>query len=110
MLFCKGCQIGVRRITFMGDVRRKDTAMGTQHAFCTHPVCVLNHLMSAEVVTAGLFGTVGMIQDYDIKSHLALAKSLPSFVEQRRCIRSVEDSAPFALNRIQHCPRPQGMI
>ncbi len=96
MLICEGGQVGVCRITFMSDMCRKDPAMGTQHTFSAHSVCVLNHLMGVEMVIARLFWTVGVIQDYNIKPHLVLAKSLPILFEQRRSIRTVEDSAAVA--------------
>jgi hypothetical protein len=75
MSFCKKRQLGVCRIAFMGDVRRKDASMGTQYVFRPHSVCMLNDLMSAEMVPARLFGTIRVIQDHNIKLHLALPKS-----------------------------------
>src|SRR6266851_568060 len=110
MLFCEGSQVGVCRITFMSDMCRKDTAMGTQRTFSAHSACVLNHLAGVEMIVARLFWTVGMIQDYSIKPHLVLAKNLPRRFEQRRSIRTVEDSAAVGFNRIQHRSHPGCMV
>ena len=77
MMFCEGGQVGMCRITFMGDMRRKDAAISTQHTFRAHSVCVLNDLMGAQMVTTMLFGTIGVIQDHNIESHLVLPESLP---------------------------------
>src|SRR6266404_4873168 len=94
----------------MSDMCRKNASMGAQHTFSAHPVCVLSHLMGAEMVSARLFGAVGVIQDYSIKSHLVMAKSLPSFFKQRRCIRTVEDSATVGFNRIEHRSHTRRMV
>src|SRR5882724_1884068 len=97
MLFCEGGQVGVCWIAFMSDMCRKDPAtIGTQRTFRAHSVCVHNHLTGVEMIIARLFWTVGVIQDYSIKPHLVLAKSLPRLFEQRRSIRTVEDSAAIS--------------
>lgn len=94
----------------MGDMRRKDAAMWTQNTFRAHSVCDLNDFVSAQMVTTKLFGTIGVIQDHNIKSHLVLPESLPCLFEQRSCIRTVEDSAAGGFNRIQHRPHARCMI
>jgi len=90
----------------MSYMSRKNPAVRIQNTFSAHSVCVLNHLMNAEMVTATLYGTVGVIQDNNIKPHLVLAESLPSVFEQRRSVRTVEDSAAVGLNRVQHRSHP----
>jgi hypothetical protein len=55
--------------------------MGVQHALRAHSRCVSDHFMSAKMVTAKLFGTIGMIQDHNIKSHVVLLESPPSLFE-----------------------------
>src|SRR5258708_39813900 len=86
------------RITFMGDMRSKDSAIWTQHAFRAHSVCVLDDLMGAQMVPTGLFGTIGMIQDHNIESHLVLPENLPRLFEQCGCIRTINDSAAVGFN------------
>src|SRR5579864_873589 len=51
VLSSKSGQVGVCRITFMGNMGRKDAGIRAQHALRAHPVCVLNDLMRAEMVT-----------------------------------------------------------
>src|SRR2546427_5939859 len=68
------------------DGIRDLTVTGVQT--CALPILVLDHTYGPEqpgieMVTARLFGTVGVIQDYIIKPHLVLAKSLPRLFEQR---------------------------
>lgn len=66
VLSCEGDQVGVRRITFMSDMRRKDPGTGSQHAFQAHSRYVLDYLADAEMVSARLFRTIRVIQDYSI--------------------------------------------
>jgi len=81
MLFCESGQVGMRRIAFVSDMCSKDAGVWTQHTFRAHSVCVLNDLTSAQMVTTGLFGTIGVIQDHNIESHLVLPESLPRLFE-----------------------------
>jgi hypothetical protein len=54
MMCCKPDQVGMRGITFMGDMGRENPAAWTQHAFGAQPVGMLDDLMGAQVVTTGL--------------------------------------------------------
>ena len=62
--------------------------------------------MGAQMVTTRLFGTIGVIQDYNIEAHLVLPESLPRLFEQRGCIRTIKDGAASGFNRIQQRLRP----
>ncbi len=86
MLFCEIDQVGVCRIAFVSNMCRKEAGVWTQHTFRAHSVCVLNDLTSAQMVSTKLFGTIGVIQDHNIESHLVVPESLPRLFEQRGCV------------------------
>lgn len=81
--------------------------MRTQHTFSAHSVCVLNHLMGAEMVTARLFGTVGVIQDDSIKPRpggavtTSWAKSLSDACTSRLLFPRVWWPHPLAVSFIR---------
>jgi len=77
MLLCKGGEIGVCGIAFMGDMCGQHASAGSQQTFRAHAVYVFYYLTSAEMVTARLFGAVGVIQDYDIEGNLVFPETLP---------------------------------
>src|SRR6267143_5245244 len=110
MLFCESDQVGVCRIAFVSDMCRKEAGVWTQHTFRAHSACVLNDLTSAQMVSTKLFGTIGMIQDHNIESHLVLLESLPRLFEQCGCIGTIKDSTADGFNRIEHRPHPRCMI
>src|ERR1017187_9002973 len=66
--------------------------------------------MGAQMVTARLFGTIGVIENHNIESRLVPPESLPRLFEQRGCIRTIEDSAAGGFNRIQHRSPPRCMV
>ncbi len=110
MLFCESDQVGVCRIAFVSNMCRKEAGVWTQHTLRAHSVCVLNDLTSAQMVSTKLFGTIGVIQDHNIESHLVLPESLPRLFEQRGCIRTIEDSTASGFNRVQHRSHPRCMV
>src|SRR5215470_19443531 len=94
----------------MCDVGSKDASLIVQQAFCAHPACVLDKVMSAEMISSNLFGTIGVVQDYAIKSQSRVSKILPCLLKQRGGVCPVEHSAVFHLNAIKHRSHPWRMV
>jgi len=56
------------------------------------------------MVTAGLFRTICVIQDHNIKTDVVLSEGLPGPFEQRCCIRAIENSTAVGFDCIQPSP------
>src|SRR5690348_10797838 len=96
----------MRRVSFVGDMGCKDASGWSQYAFGSHPVGVLDELDCVQMVRAGFVGAVRMIENYQIKAHVALAKHLPRLVEQCGGIRAIKDGAAGGFDGIKHRPHP----
>src|SRR5258707_2216034 len=62
------------------------------------------------MVSIKLLGTIGEIQEHNIETHLLLPESMPRMIEQRGCIRTIEDSTASGFNRVQHRSHPRCMV
>jgi hypothetical protein len=76
----KVCKFRVGGVAFVRNVGCKDTGSVGQQTFLAHAYHMLDDLPGAQVVAAGLFGTVGVIEDHDVESQLVSMKGLPRFL------------------------------
>src|SRR5215469_3742004 len=110
MLFSEGGQFRVRRITFVGNVRREDAAIWLKGSVSTKTAGVFNNFVGAQMVPADLVLAIRVIQNDKIKLHLLIPESLPSLFQQCAGIRAVEQRTTVRRDRVQHSSHTRGMV
>lgn len=110
VLFSEGGQFRVRRISFVGYVRREHAAIWLKGPIGTEAASVFNNFVGAQMVTADLVLAIGVIQNDKIKLHLLIPECLPSLFEQSGGIRAVEHRTTVRRDGVQHCSHTRGMV